>query len=346
MLHLVSHLVRLMIYLDLGFLHPILHLGFGLEYHQPCIVAESLASACIHDTWPCLALLPAERLSRTESTSSSTTLLSLAEELRLDPVVSIAVQHHDAPNKIVSGLYKRAKRDTINIVYKYVVPPFSTSGEDLSRKTAEMICFCIYLAAACQNPKKQEMIDFFLMHSVNLSIFFITFLKQNWIAKDVKCRLLEWKGRKDLIMYAACRRPALYPERIEKYSPKRSSPADNTWDAVFARACAYQDDGHTSKLIRAIRNGWETSSPYFGTSGFSLKRDDFLKIAHMVMDSVERMDDSSYRMSSKTENSYARAGLDEQVIRIVMRWVRWCGLDEAWIDVPDLEEGKTAGAKL
>lgn len=32
----------------LGFLHPLIHLGFGLEFRQPAIIAEALAMTSVH----------------------------------------------------------------------------------------------------------------------------------------------------------------------------------------------------------------------------------------------------------------------------------------------------------
>ena len=34
-----------------GFLHPMIHLGFGIEFNQPAIMAEALAQAAVHDNW-------------------------------------------------------------------------------------------------------------------------------------------------------------------------------------------------------------------------------------------------------------------------------------------------------
>jgi hypothetical protein len=38
-----------------GFLHPIIHLGFGVEFRQPAIIAEALAQAAVHDNIWCEA---------------------------------------------------------------------------------------------------------------------------------------------------------------------------------------------------------------------------------------------------------------------------------------------------
>lgn len=36
-----------------GFLHPIIHLGFGVEFQQPAIIAEALAQAAVHTNCKC-----------------------------------------------------------------------------------------------------------------------------------------------------------------------------------------------------------------------------------------------------------------------------------------------------
>jgi oxidoreductase AflY len=308
-------------------------LGFALEFNQPCLVAESLAATAIHDDWPIHALAPAEILAREKKPNPNITLVSLAEELRADPVVSTAVQHKDPPNKVVDGLYPRAKNEVINTVYKYTVAP-----EDLERKTAEMIHFCTWLSGVTQHPKKVVMLDFFLMHSTNLSIFYPIFLRQDWISVETKCRLLEWKGRMDLVLYAACRTPAFYQHRVTTYTPQ----VQGGWSSIYARACSYEDDGHTSKLIRAIKNAEVVSKPYQGQPGFPLQEGDYLKIAHMTMDSVERMNDPNYTIPKRALKMYKRVGLEDEIIKIIVRWVRWCGIEEVWADIPDLPKGEAA----
>ncbi|OCL15442.1 hypothetical protein AOQ84DRAFT_419307 [Glonium stellatum] len=306
-----------------GFLHPILHLGFGLEFDQPCIVAESLAQAAIHDSWPEKILLPAEKLSLASSAPRETTLIELQASIRADPVVSTAVQWSDPPNKVTHGLVPRALNELLPHLARYVV-----SSSELAKKTAEMIHAGIYMLATSQQPQKPPMFDFFLMHSANLSYFFTIFLDLTWISTENKCRLLEWKARMDLTIYAATRTPVPYPSRIHCYVPKQPGG----WGSIYARVRKYKDDGHTSKLIRSVRCGEIVSKPYIGSPGFELSQGVFLKIAHMVMDSVDKINelrapDALYRM-------YKAGGVDDEVIKVITRWVRWCGFEQAWLYVP------------
>jgi oxidoreductase AflY len=60
----------------------------------------------------------------------------------------------------------------------------------------------------------------------------------------------------------------------------------------------------------------------------------------MVIDSFERMlEPGYYKMIERVRKMYAVGrGQDDEVVRVVVRWVRWCGLEGAWDDVPDPKE--------
>lgn len=207
----------------------------------------------------------------------------------------------------------------------------------MAYRTAEMVHICTYISGAAQNPTKVPGMDFFLMHSTNLSVFYPTFIKLDWLELEQKARLLTWKGWMNAVIYAACGCPPLYPSRITSYAPKNPGP----WSSIAARATSYPDDGHTAKLIRALLNAEKVSKPYLylgRNKDFPMGKQGFLQIAHMTMDSVERMMESGYRLPEKVRKVYVEGlGIHEEVVRIVCRWVRWCGVDGAWEDVPDLE---------
>lgn len=122
------------------------------------------------------------------------------------------------------------------------------------------------------------------MHSVNSSIFFPALLRQPWLSRENKVRLVEWKVRLDLAMYASRGSPTLDLEEIRSYKPKQPSG----WDQVMDRVCTLPDDGHASKLIRALAHGQRICEPYeTRRPEFRLRGNDWLQIAHMVIDSVE-----------------------------------------------------------
>jgi hypothetical protein len=127
-------------------LHPLIHLGFGIEFHQPAIIAEALAQAATHDSWTGDYLLRVERASTSPGTK---TLPQLLDEIRTDKKLSTAAWWSD-PNKLRDGILGRAADEMIRYASQWTVSP----GE-LEKKTAEMTNAAIYFTATAQNPPKQ-----------------------------------------------------------------------------------------------------------------------------------------------------------------------------------------------
>jgi hypothetical protein len=66
-----------------GILHPIIHLGFGVEFEQPAIIAEALAQAAVHDNWEASHLIKSEKAARAHGTDHRrhTTIVQLLQEI-------------------------------------------------------------------------------------------------------------------------------------------------------------------------------------------------------------------------------------------------------------------------
>jgi hypothetical protein len=127
-------------------------------------------------------------------------------------------------------------------------------------------------------PEKQIRFDFFLMHSITAGSLWPALNSAPWITSKTKCRLLEWKGRSDLMLYCQTGAPRLYPEEITAYRPRSLSG----WSDIFYRACNYRDDGHLAKMIRGISTSAALSQTFAHDSAFPIKSDhEFLTIAHM-----------------------------------------------------------------
>ena len=108
------------------------------------------------------------------------------------------------------------------------------------------------------------------------------------MSDENKARLLEWKGRLDLCMYASRRSPKPRMDVIDDYKPKHPETAKNTivetgpWDAIFARVLHHDDDGHAAKLVRALAHG-ETicAANSMDDPLFRIKGDMWLQLGHM-----------------------------------------------------------------
>jgi hypothetical protein len=309
-----------------------IHLGCALEFQQPSLVAEALAGACVHDNWPQKFLLPTEEYVQSNVDVPSRSLLQILDCLRHDPEIASGVKSSDPFNKIPDGLLKRVTaKQLAPYLGQFRVRPTS---EDVKCKMSEMMHTCAYMMGAAQQPGKREAMDFVLLHSVTLAVFYPAILAQDWLSNHDKSRLLEATARVDAVMYAGCGCPPLYPERIVDYVPRR--PGDS-WPELFHRSIVHRDEGHVAKLIRALFSLEQLSEP---ASDFPIAKRDFVKIAHMTLDSVERaFEVDGHNMPEKVAEAVVKqVGQGGEMVKSnMMRWVFYGGRDKAWDYVPDLE---------
>ena len=118
-----------------GFLHPIIHTGFGVEFQQPAIIAEGLAQACVHDNWmKSFFLVIEEAANKKRKEGDRKTIVQLLEEVKRDEELSNAAHWEDG-NKIRDGVMKRALDKMVALASQYII----RENDDLEEKTAEMI---------------------------------------------------------------------------------------------------------------------------------------------------------------------------------------------------------------
>jgi Questin oxidase-like len=260
-----------------------------LEFHQPAIVAEALAQLSVHPDWMAPLFYGAEEAAKVKGESIKT-LPSLLDEIRQDATLSTAAEWKDG-NKIRDGILVRAPDEAIHYASQWTV-----TEQNLEAKTVEMINTAVYFTATAQHPPKQVKIDFYFMHCVNASIFWATFNKLPWLSIEAKIRLLEWKGRNDLVMYASRRSPPLLLEEVTGYVPKEPEASSSEFKDVVKRLFDFEDDGHAIKLLRAVAYGEAVSGKYGSEDWCKIKEFMWLKVQNMVVDSVE--DEVRYNCSA------------------------------------------------
>lgn len=140
-----------------GFLHPIIHLGYGIEFHQPAIIAEALAQAACHDDWIGKYLLPADKAAKERSDQKSKTIVQLLDEIHSDKKMQEAAHWEDG-NKIRDGIIPRAGKEMIDYAAQ-----FHVKANELEEKTAEMTNAVCYYTAGAQHPPNMVMYDFYFM---------------------------------------------------------------------------------------------------------------------------------------------------------------------------------------
>jgi hypothetical protein len=260
-------------------------------------------------------LIPLDPKHYTPPTGSQPTpLAKLINDIRSNTKL-VNSPHESDGNKVRDGILVRAGAEMIAEAKKWWIPRSSTDGkiteQALQRGLAEMINTCVWFAGAAQRSDREVKFDFFYMHCVNLSVFYRALMSSSWIDLEDRARLLEMKARTDLALYVSRGSPELRGDEINNYTPRTSTGKLDSWESVIARVTALpNDDGHASKLIRALKGGEEVCVPWEK----ELKEDEmpvrgnmWLKLANMAIDSVE-------------------AGGP--------KWVRNVGWDSAWEDVP------------
>ena len=135
----------------------------------------------------------------------------------------------------------------------------------------------MYFTGGAQHPPKQIKFDFYYMHAVNCSIFSSAFLQQSWLSDASKVRLLEWKGRIDLTLYASRRSPEPLMNEITHYQAKSAG----SWDGIFERVRDHKDDGHAAKLIRALAHGEIICKSFENDQRFRIRGQMWLQLGHM-----------------------------------------------------------------
>ncbi|KAH6668434.1 hypothetical protein B0J14DRAFT_164803 [Halenospora varia] len=281
-----------------SFLHPLIHLGFGLEFRQPAIVVEALAMTAVHHDDIGQVLQRAEDSS---AQSRSKPMVDLIQDVMNSEAIRSGSGFKDGFNDEVTSF--DAPEELISIAGHWQV-----AVEELEMKTAEMINVNAYFTGAAQRPTKKQKLDFFYMHNVNCSIFFTDFLSQDLLSLEAKVKLLAWKGRFDVVAYGSRGAPKLDLREIVDYKPK----IPGSWEDLFHRTNDFDDDSHLSKLLRALANGRTVCEPFESKfpDRFPIKGTMWLQLAHMALDS---MDNEVY----------------------FDRWIRGAGFDEEWEKVPD-----------
>ncbi|KAK3291285.1 uncharacterized protein B0H64DRAFT_45562 [Chaetomium fimeti] len=274
-----------------GLYHPIIHMGFGVEFELAPLVAEGLAQAASHDPmYIDVFFQKAEQLAAS-GTIPPAPLAALYREARTTDAIRTAARLPDGPWKVRDGVLGRAMEPVVQLAARFQVPATEPAIE---RATAEMISCAAWACAAAHQPGKQRKIDFFMMHAVTSSIFVSVLNRQGWLRLEDKARVVEWKTRLDLVWYAASAAPELREEYMTAYEPTLSKGMG--WAELYRALNQHHDDGHVAKFVRAIKNGEEAARPFeeeleqlngsAPADSLPVRGELWLKIAQMCYDST------------------------------------------------------------
>ncbi|KAK6356794.1 hypothetical protein TWF718_001135 [Orbilia javanica] len=294
-----------------GFLHPWIHVGYGIEFEQPAIIAEGLAQTAVHDDWPgrylkaCMAAATAAS-SHNASYGRGTTVVSLFNEAHDTEKLRKSTKWSD-PQKN-KAVYANAFEEMVALASKWYIPPTS-DNETIAKASAELASAAAFVCSATPRLDKKVKFDFFLMHTVTSSVFLDVWVRQAWLGNAEKSILINYFGWMVVNMYVSRGCADINFDQVKDYKAKERN---SDWVSIAARATRLKDDGHVSKTVRALVNAEKVSQNYGVVDGFEVATNLYLKIAEMALDAAEDQEGS---------NS------DEPL------WVRSTGHPEAWAKV-------------
>jgi hypothetical protein len=346
----------------IGYLHPLIHLGFGIDFGQPAIVAEALAQAAVHSPWIGPLLLGTEK-AVAENPKPSKSLVELLEAIQIDEELKNATSYSESP-PFRKGIMGRGLVPMIKYTSQFTVDEsdigakkievLEAAGSYFQRVETFSTFFSIhfakvfydaaYICGAAQRPSKEIKIDFLGMHGVNATILVSAILEQPWLSFQNKTRLLEWVGRFLLALYCSNHVAPLHVSEVSDYIPKKSAlGSEGSWDNIISRAVDMSDDGHVAKLIRALAFGkkacesWGEKTPLiikgemWRQIGSMSTKNPFVNLIILLAIKSKRFPYTAVD-STELKNDEWREGLDwKQMYRLSnMKWVRGAGYDEAW----------------
>ncbi|KAJ5654860.1 hypothetical protein N7490_001863 [Penicillium lividum] len=296
--------------LFLGFIHPLIQLGFGVEFNLSYLSCEALAMSCTQFDEDALPLLiRAEEMAKTRQDRLSLveiTDLCSADQILLDSAVFENLNFFS-----VKGLVGSHPDRILEYASRYTV-----NEDEIALRSAELCNASSYIMAAAQRLNKEPRMDFFLLHLTNCTILTDAIIHKDWISSKAKAKLLSWFGRFAIMLYIVVRSPKLDLAHIRNY---RSQKGDGTWDDTVKRAIAFKDDGHGCKIIRALIHAEKVTKPYQGRPEFRMRGTDFKQAGLAAVDSF------------LSDDVISRAGYDQ-----VEAWIRLAGFDQPWEKVPNL----------
>lgn len=288
-----------------GIIHPWLHFGFALETGSLPLMAEALAMTAVHRSSLAPYFEQAELLAQDLSTPPST-LMEIIDSAKSQEAFLRGAS--SGSGDFGSAFLKPSFLPKVAaMAAQYRLDPKSNSPlKDASTAVAEQMATLALVTMSSQNPAKRIKLDFYMIHVLNASLFLPAITSSPLIPGEAAQRLVEWKARYDMLVYAQLRCPTLYPSETKGLQP---SAELSDWQAIFNAACAAHDDGHLPKVVRALAGGEHYCKTFENEPWCALKGDEWRRMAALAIESSET------------------SGSEPQ-------WIRNAGLNESWNDVP------------
>ncbi|KAJ3004700.1 hypothetical protein HKX48_001097 [Thoreauomyces humboldtii] len=251
--------------------HPLCHLGLGLEFQQPLVVAQGL-SFWAYTYSPIIETLPAI-VGEDETANVLEILQDAREDDRFDPEAIDprwgAIEFHKRVRKAVNS---KLGQDLAELVSEWKIEPNQTSID----KALEELTDATVLAAATTFHTFPQQLDFPLTHtliaaaSLHATVDYLPNLED-------KVELLRRFMLAFLTLYVSQGRPNLHPDRLEAVyvdtledettqlstspvgsptMPTTPQLASREWHILAGAPAHVDDDVHVMEVVAALKS-WE-----------------------------------------------------------------------------------------
>lgn len=151
-----------------GVVHPFIHIGLGLEFDDPLIVAEGLAQMCQHDATISNKLYPAnwpEAQLQNTSGKPNKSLLGLYVEFLENPTLDVGP--YDTTIMINDRLRGAITPERVPVLHDLVArwDLSDLSGQGLAARIEEVSWVATLICGATSRPGYKTRIDFFLVRA-------------------------------------------------------------------------------------------------------------------------------------------------------------------------------------
>ncbi|KAK7510315.1 hypothetical protein IWZ03DRAFT_363349 [Phyllosticta citriasiana] len=324
-----------------GIVHPLLHLGFGVEFALEGIVVEGLAQTAVHENWTARIFRDCDEASAKkgfrQGGGKRKSFLQLVREVSADETVREAARG--------VGQYSDGREmwDTVGERLADVAGEFVVwqTEEDVERRVAEVFNGAVLLATTALQPHHIPKLDFFHTHLITSSISLLSLLHSSPLSlpPSTKSRLLTLFARIALFVYATRGAQPLSPSRLYSYVPKQ--PDDGETELVKRAVAVPRDDGHVVKAVRSVL----AARQLCGASPFRPQQQQQQQQKGQHGEDEEE-EEESFEWGITDDATWLKAAhlVVDAVEAPGPKWIRAAGWVELWKEVPLVEdEGKSVG---
>ncbi|KAJ7155099.1 hypothetical protein C8R46DRAFT_960243 [Mycena filopes] len=247
-------------------LHPMIDVGFGIEFGQDYMVAQGLAQAASTEPDASSVMdLPAGILGI--KSGPSTTLLALLREVYDSPKLAPLPYESGplTPDRFVEWMHTNPERDAA-IRHIYAKWTFNIEdGEDFDVKVEECMWQATLLLGATSKAGRKPRMDFFFMHLLTASLA-LRVVVDAIRAPVHKAQLLQAYVRTATLYLVLRGRPRIDPALVMSYSasaapPKSPAGHGSPWLAILNNAMLHGE----AHVIKSIRTLFYCAQQYGGT---------------------------------------------------------------------------------